>query len=87
MAITDRGNLYSWGENRNGQLGIGNLIDQTNPQLVTIPNGEKPISIALGQQHSMVVTDKGNLYSWGYNNLGQLGLGNTIDQLTYDYYK
>lgn len=71
------------GEKNNcGQLGIGNTIDQETPQLVTLPNEEKPISISLSSYHSIVLTNKGNLYTWGANNYYQLGVGNTKNQNT-----
>lgn len=37
--------------------------------------------VAAGSGHSIAVTAKGDVYSFGANSLGQLGLGNTEDQL------
>ena len=34
------------------------------------------VQIACGTSHTLVVTDNGKLYTWGYNNYGQLGNGN-----------
>jgi len=33
------------------------------------------VQIACGTAHTLVVTDAGKLYTWGYNNYGQLGNG------------
>ena len=33
------------------------------------------MQIACGNAHTLVVTDSGKLYTWGYNNYGQLGNG------------
>ena len=37
------------------------------------------IQIACGKSHSLVLTDKGYLYSWGRGFEGQLGLSETIE--------
>ena len=39
------------------------------------------VSIACGQNSTMVALDSGEVYGWGYNGNGQLGLGNNINQL------
>lgn len=82
IVITNKNNVYVWGRNECGQLGIGNTTNQTTPQLLTLPNGEKPISVYMGHSHSIVITDKDNYYTWGRNDYGQLGIGNKINQLT-----
>ena len=40
------------------------------PQRVMI--GEKVTKIVSGYRHSLAITDKGNLFGWGYNNMQQL---------------
>ena len=35
--------------------------------------------IACGMAHVLVLTDEGELYSWGANSYGQLGLGTTLN--------
>ena len=35
MAVLENGEVYGWGYNGNGQLGLGNNINQLNPQRVT----------------------------------------------------
>ena len=39
--------------------------------------------IACGLDHTMVITNDGSLWACGYNNKGQLGLGNTTNQSTF----
>lgn len=34
MAVTDSGEVYGWGYNGVGQLGIGNYVNQLNPSKV-----------------------------------------------------
>lgn len=65
MAIDYDGNLYGWGYNNCGQLGVGDLINKTTPQKINLPNNEKTIDVFLSGYHSMVVTSEGNIYVWG----------------------
>lgn len=44
--------------------------------------GKKVVHISCGQTSSMVVTDNGEVYGWGYNGVGQLGIGNYVNQMT-----
>ncbi|NXU52608.1 HERC5 ligase, partial [Turnix velox] len=75
------GELFSWGQNTHGQLGVGTksaLILQ--PQLVRRLKGIPLAQIAAGGAHSAVVSLSGAVYSWGKNSFGQLGLGDTKDR-------
>lgn len=80
-------NLYSCGNNSNGELGIGNNTNQSSFQLANVGsiNTKKIISISAGRYHSLLLTNENlnNLYSCGENDSGQLGLGNTIDQSSF----
>ncbi len=40
----------------------------------------KAVAIACGQTSSMAVLDNGDVFGWGYNGNGQLGLGNNVNQ-------
>eukprot|EP01125_Pyxidicula_operculata_P004047 TRINITY_DN1574_c0_g1_i3.p1 TRINITY_DN1574_c0_g1~~TRINITY_DN1574_c0_g1_i3.p1 ORF type:complete len:2540 (-),score=589.38 TRINITY_DN1574_c0_g1_i3:112-7731(-) len=77
LAITDEGQLYSFGENSYGQLGLGHKENQTLPQLVASLSGKRVIDASAGMFHSIVLTDDGHVYSFGNNRGGQLGLGTT----------
>ncbi|CAO2171662.1 unnamed protein product [Urochloa humidicola] len=44
-------------------------------------DGEKVAQIASGTEHSAFVTDKGTVFTWGWGEHGQLGLGDTSDQV------
>ena len=76
--------MYTWGYNRDGQLGIGSsdYNAHSTPIKISLPNGVKPTQIAGGNNYSMVIGDDGNLYTWGYNGSGQLGDGTTITKTT-----
>ena len=71
----ESGNLYSFGHNRFGQLGLGNTGDRDVPTPVTVSSGLKVKAVSCGSDHTVIITEDGNLYSFGYNLVGQLGLG------------
>jgi alpha-tubulin suppressor-like RCC1 family protein len=72
-------NLYAWGYNAYGQLGIGTVGAQSAPVTVSMPAGVTPLSVAAGNDHSLAIGSDGTVYAWGYNAFGQLGNGTTTD--------
>jgi len=77
-AIDSSYRLWAWGYNGNGECGIGNTVSpQTTPQLVSaLPNVRM---IHARPRLVMAVNNLGQLYTWGVNDQGQLGLGNTTN--------
>jgi hypothetical protein len=74
MAISDNGNLYTWGRNAEHQLGL-DISETARPTKVERPPGVTGWSaIAAGQFHSLAIGQDCRLYSWGENSSGQLGL-------------
>ena len=74
LAINSRGELYAWGSNKNGQLGIGTTTDnELAPQRVG--NDSDWEAISGGEYHSLALKSDGTIYSWGANSVGQLGNG------------
>ena len=67
-------NLYAWGGNGNGQLGLGNTTNYSSPKQVGTLTNWSVISAGAGQDMAAVKTD-GTLWTCGYNYYGQLGLG------------
>ncbi len=72
LALKSDGSLWSWGENRYGQLGIGNTVDQNKPVQVGLDKDWK--SIETGSHHSFAIKNEGSLWAWGYNSSGELGV-------------
>ncbi|MFT4186901.1 MAG: hypothetical protein QM613_06730 [Micrococcaceae bacterium] len=69
------GQLYAWGINNNGQLGTttNSGTSTANPTPILIDSGSTGwTAIAAGYYHSLGIKN-GQLYTWGYNNYGQLG--------------
>ncbi|XP_076159819.1 RCC1 and BTB domain-containing protein 1 isoform X2 [Alosa pseudoharengus] len=82
MAVVDNGEVYGWGYNGNGQLGLGNNGNQLTPCRLAALQGYCVLQIASGYAHTLALTDEGLLYAWGANTYGQLGTGNKSNQLS-----
>ncbi|XP_033957200.1 RCC1 and BTB domain-containing protein 1 isoform X2 [Pseudochaenichthys georgianus] len=82
MALIDNGEVYGWGYNGNGQLGIGNNGNQLTPCRLSALQGLCMQQIVSGYSHCLALTDEGLLYAWGANTYGQLGTGNKSNHLS-----
>lgn len=82
VVVTASGNVFSFGRNDYGQLGIGNKVHQNTPQLASCPPDTKIVKSASGCYHSLILTDQSKAFVFGRNNKGQLGLRNAIDSAT-----
>jgi alpha-tubulin suppressor-like RCC1 family protein len=74
VILTSNGDLYSFGCGLRGQLGHGDVRSQDNPILIEALAGIKIIDLACGAFHTIVVSSFGDVYSFGWNTNGQLGL-------------
>lgn len=76
-AITENNNVYSWGSNNEGQLGLGNNVDSFNPKLVLVDEfaqGQKIKTICCGYNHTLCMTQDNKIYACGANTFGALGI-------------
>lgn len=79
--LTGAGKAYCWGDNYFGQLGNGETgydAIRTIPVEVWAPEGGSPVqfvSIGGGDLHTCGRSATGQIYCWGDNFLGQLGIG------------
>jgi len=82
IALTNEGEVYGWGQNKNGQVGSGINSNQGSPRRVNSSIGGKfIIGIACGQTSTIAITNNGEVYGWGNNGNGQLGNGNNVNQI------
>lgn len=79
LALLSDGSVYAWGDNSHGDLGNDSTTESDTPVQVSLPDGVVPVSVAAGVAASAVVTSDGDVYAWGANNAGQLGIGSTTD--------
>lgn len=71
LALAEDGSVWSFGLNKDSQLGIGSHIDQ--PVLTQIKGLNNIVEIGGGQQHSIALDRNGKVWAWGSNECGQLG--------------
>lgn len=74
ILLAENGDIYSMGMGTRGQLGHNDLEDCDNPRIVDALAGIKVTQISAAGWHTAVVTDQGDLYTWGWNTNGELGL-------------
>jgi len=76
LVLLNDSTVKSFGNNYNGQLGLGNTTSPYNtPTLISGLSSIK--QIACGGYHSLVLLNDGTVKACGQNTYGQLGLGNT----------
>jgi alpha-tubulin suppressor-like RCC1 family protein len=81
-ALIKGGQLYVWGSNSSGQLGLGPDPAFSNvwvPRRCVVGNERKVKEIAAGFEHLLCVTTNAECYSWGKGTSGQLGTGRARD--------
>jgi alpha-tubulin suppressor-like RCC1 family protein len=82
-AVRTNGTLACWGYNNNGQLGDGTRSNRSVP--TTVPGLSNVVEVGVGSGHTCAIVASGSerqVWCWGYNFHGELGLGNMIDTLT-----
>lgn len=78
LVVTRAGETWAFGGGAAGQLGIGRLTSTGLPKVV-LPScpatGDPFVEVAAGWAHALARTSGGRVYSWGFNALGSLGVG------------
>lgn len=74
-ALVPGSNLYCWGQNNHGQLGLGDTTYRHTPEMLPRLDGGV-VHVSAGSVHTcFVTTTSGTVWCWGYNYSGQLALG------------
>ncbi|XP_057160029.1 alsin isoform X7 [Ursus arctos] len=68
-----RTEVWTWGKGKEGQLGHGDVLPRLQPLCVKCLDGKEVIYLEAGGYHSLALTAKSQVYSWGCNTFGQLG--------------
>ncbi|XP_019379058.1 PREDICTED: alsin [Gavialis gangeticus] len=68
-----RTEVWSWGKGKEGQLGHGDILPRLQPLCVKSLDGKEVIQLSAGGHHSLALTAKSQVYSWGSNTTCQLG--------------
>jgi alpha-tubulin suppressor-like RCC1 family protein len=73
-ALATDGRAFCWGYNETGATGDGTLVSpRTTP--VTVATGQSFTAVGTSGRHACGRTVNGQLYCWGENSRGQLGIG------------
>ncbi len=75
------GQVRLWGANGNGQLGNNTVTGPVNAATTPLlPVGTIVTTLTSANRRTFAVTSTGDVYVWGHNGQGQLGIGNTVQQ-------
>ena len=75
--VTLAGQVLYWGSNSSGQLGDGN---SPTPSTVAIPPTlprQRYLAVSAGELHTCALSASHEIFCWGRNAFGQLGIGTT----------
>ncbi|XP_026222290.1 probable E3 ubiquitin-protein ligase HERC3 [Anabas testudineus] len=83
LALTAGGQVYTWGQDSRGQLGLGKRkAGARSPQHLRCVSEIPVVQVSAGGEQSFILSVSGGVFSWGRNDCGQLGLGDTTDRHT-----
>ncbi|XP_032681446.1 E3 ubiquitin-protein ligase MYCBP2 isoform X15 [Odontomachus brunneus] len=72
VLLLQNGEVYTFGSNIYGQLGVGDLVAHSGPVQVKLPT--IATQIVAGSNHTVILTSKGEVYTFGAYQKGQLGM-------------
>lgn len=81
-SISRRGELYTWGLASSGELGHGGWtpIEVCVPRMITTLHRTRIVSVCAGANHTLAISEAGQLWSCGRGRHGQLGHGHFHDE-------
>ncbi|XP_026727805.1 probable E3 ubiquitin-protein ligase HERC2 [Trichoplusia ni] len=71
-ALTDTGQVYTWGKGEGYRLGHGNTECVKAPKLLEALQGVRVVDLSLGAAHGVALTAEGALYAWGTHERAQI---------------
>ncbi|XP_011499590.1 PREDICTED: alsin [Ceratosolen solmsi marchali] len=72
--------LWTWGDVKYGQLGVGDMINRPRPREITMLNHSAIKKVTCGSFHTLALTLDGKVYAWGRNNFMQVAHCLQVDQ-------
>ncbi|KAH6802551.1 ankyrin repeat family protein / regulator of chromosome condensation family protein [Perilla frutescens var. frutescens] len=82
VVATEGGEVFTWGSNREGQLGYTSVDTQPTPRRVSSLKA-RISAVSAANKHTAVVSEAGEIYTWGCNREGQLGYGTSNSASNY----
>lgn len=84
LILDQKGQIWSFGNDRNSQLGLGNSDTNSDSMQHSIPTRVNGIpfiiSVSAGGNYNLVIDRRGQVWSFGNNDYGQLGLGDYVNR-------
>lgn len=80
-AVSESGEVYTWGCGKDGQLGHGEQKDTYTPKAVRSLQSKLIRHVSLAEHHAAAVSEGGVLYTWGKGQNGRLGHGGADNEL------
>lgn len=81
-ALTTTGGVKCWGNNWDGELGIGTVTSPQSSPIDVISLSSGVIMISAGYSHTCALLNSGGIKCWGDNRAGQLGDGSLSNRTT-----
>ena len=70
--MTDKGEVFSWGQGKLGALGHGDFTDKIIPEKINAL--QNIVRVECGSEYTMALDSQGQLFVFGSNSYGQLGI-------------
>ncbi|MFH1282651.1 MAG: T9SS type A sorting domain-containing protein [bacterium] len=80
VVLGEDGSVWAWGHNVNGELGNGTKTNSNIPVQVIGLEDKTIIGVAVGYDHTLVLTRDGSVWAWGRHDNGELGDGTKDDK-------
>lgn len=82
LALDSHDNVYSWGSNDFGALGLGRQTSSLSPLRIPLTQNIKDVKkIYCGPDCSIVLLHDGSVYACGRNNSNRLGFGKHLEKV------
>ncbi|KAL1064224.1 hypothetical protein V6Z11_D13G197900 [Gossypium hirsutum] len=82
VVATEVGEVFTWGSNREGQLGYTSVDTQPTPRRVSSLKS-RIVAVAAANKHTAIVSESGEVFTWGCNREDQLGYGTSNSASNY----
>lgn len=80
-AISTDGKVYAWGANSTAGLGMGDQDDRRIPEVISGLDGDSILQIVKGYSYTMILTNSGDIWGWGYKETTLIGQGEEMPLL------
>ncbi|HEY8598297.1 MAG TPA: S-layer homology domain-containing protein [Thermomicrobiales bacterium] len=75
LALAADGTVYAWGQNAQGQLGLGTSDTASHTTPAQVPGLSDIVAVSAGYRYSLALKNDGTVWAWGQNIDGELGNG------------